>query len=45
MYSHIIGNDEQWYILEDGVTFQVDSKEMVTDIKCLIDAKKDLQKA
>jgi len=45
MYSHIIGDDDHLDILDDGVTFEIDSKEMVTDIKSLIDAKKDLEKA
>jgi len=43
MYSHIIGlDDELWDIIEDGVSFPLDSKGMVVDRKSLIDAHKKI---
>ena len=42
-YSYIIGvDDELWVIIEDGVSFLVDSKGVVVDIKSLYDAQKRL---
>jgi hypothetical protein len=39
MYNYIVGvDDELWDIIEDGVTFVVDTKGMVVNKKSLTDA-------
>jgi hypothetical protein len=40
MCNHIIGvDDEPWDIMEDGVSFDVDTEEIVVDKKSLIEAQ------